>query len=653
MKKTLYIIICIILLTNNTYFSFAENTCKEEIIENATNPTYSPDGTHFAYSVNINGKYYIIKDGIKSEEYDGINKIAFSPNSKSFIYSARKNGKNFVVVNGIKGEEFDESKDGIITKYIFSTDGKSFSYIVSNLVGKYIEVKDGIKIENGGQVENPIINQYGKSFIYKKTENGKTYLEIDGVKGEKYDYINNIIYSPDGKGFAYEGGNSRKISVIINGIKGEEFDEIDDAKYSPDGKSFAYEGVKEGKRYIIKDGVKLGNFLYSSNLIFSNNGDNYAYIAYKDGKNVIVKNGTIIGEETDDIYSLTFSPNGENIAYNVKTVKNCKEYIVKNGEKSDEYDCIAGPTDIIFSPDSKSFAYMINKKGKSYIMKDGIILDKYGESFNINYSQTNYVYETKKDGKNFIIKNTCGISNTNKQENNISTNINTNKTSQITNYTKQLIITKGILNKTQKGKSQIKLIDEMIEKQDNDKLKIILKNILTIKAKMNVKTKYKYKDILDYIEASIGSKTQNEISNKTDIKTVTSDSKNSSTNNNSKNDINESIIRDETRKTDLMALKGTVEMYYQDNGIYPNKENFSNDISVYIKSIPKDPLGNIIKNGCKFGYYYEVGNDSNGIKNQAYRLSCCLENESLTTKDNNKFETGILGQTYKDGIYIK
>jgi hypothetical protein len=71
------------------------------------------------------------------------------------------------------------------------------------------------------------------------------------------------------------------------------------------------------------------------------------------------------------------------------------------------------------------------------------------------------------------------------------------------NYTKQLILSKTKLNKTTSWKSQIKSIDSLISKQTTQKLEIIFKNIWPIKSKMNTKTKNKYTDLLDYLEASI------------------------------------------------------------------------------------------------------------------------------------------------------
>lgn len=37
---------------------------KEEIIENASNPIYSPDGKSFAYVEKIDDKQMVVKDGV-------------------------------------------------------------------------------------------------------------------------------------------------------------------------------------------------------------------------------------------------------------------------------------------------------------------------------------------------------------------------------------------------------------------------------------------------------------------------------------------------------------------------------------------------------------------------------------------------------------
>ena len=105
---------------------------------------------------------------------------------------------------------------------------------------------------------------------------------------------------------------------------------------------------------------------------------------------------------------------------------------------------------------------------------------------------------------------------------------------------------------------------------------------------------------------------------------------------NNKFELSESLItmysgqtskaRDMTRKSALISLEIWIEQYYSDNSEYPTTIVDNKDLEYYLWRIPTDPSWNIEIDWCKFGYYYEVWNDKNGIENGEYRLSSCLEN---------------------------
>lgn len=74
--------------------------------------------------------------------------------------------------------------------------------------------------------------------------------------------------------------------------------------------------------------------------------------------------------------------------------------------------------------------------------------------------------------------------------------------------------------------------------------------------------------------------------------------------------------RDANRIADLKQIQLAVEMYYDDNGSYPNRHaytttsncgsswcNLENDLSAYISSLPRDPRG--LQNDYR--YYYDGG----------------------------------------------
>ncbi|MCA9377954.1 PD40 domain-containing protein [Candidatus Peregrinibacteria bacterium] len=67
------------------------------------NPTYSPDGKHFAYTARTTeGRDVVVVDGTELQEDRFVSKISYSPDSKSFVYIAHKDNKSFIIKDGIK-----------------------------------------------------------------------------------------------------------------------------------------------------------------------------------------------------------------------------------------------------------------------------------------------------------------------------------------------------------------------------------------------------------------------------------------------------------------------------------------------------------------------------------------------------------------------
>ncbi len=97
-----------------------------------------------------------------------------------------------------------------------------------------------------------------------------------------------------------------------------------------------------------------------------------------------------------------------------------------------------------------------------------------------------------------------------------------------------------------------------------------------------------------------------------------------------------SQTRDSIRIRDLKSLQAGIEQYYADFWEYPESIKGNKEVEQYFYRTPKDPLGAVEINNCKFGYYYEVWEGKNWIKNQVYKLSTCLENTKRT--NNKKFE---------------
>jgi uncharacterized protein with WD repeat len=131
-----------------------------ELAQEAQNFTYSPDGKSFAYIVapgslsvekmpngginmsrsNKDTRQFIIKDGVAQKKYDSVYDPTYSPDGKHFAYTARTTeGRDVVVVDGTELQE-----DRSVFKIGYSPDSKSFVYIAHKDSKSFI-IKDGIK----------------------------------------------------------------------------------------------------------------------------------------------------------------------------------------------------------------------------------------------------------------------------------------------------------------------------------------------------------------------------------------------------------------------------------------------------------------------------------------------------------------------------
>ena len=82
--------------------------------------------------------------------------------------------------------------------------------------------------------------------------------------------------------------------------------------------------------------------------------------------------------------------------------------------------------------------------------------------------------------------------------------------------------------------------------------------------------------------------------------------------------------RDSTRLTDIKALQGWVEQFYQDEWSYPDDTNFD-DVIVYVPKLPTDPKSWQASWTSVFEYLYNVSADDNFINAQEYEISTHFE----------------------------
>lgn len=223
---------------------------------------------------------------------------------------------------------------------------------------------------------------------------------VDGRKIGSRENFMNFTFSPDGKHFAYGIYTSSSdlldsnYILVLNGRKIDNYSGYGFI-FSPDSQHLAYLGSEEGtgKAFIILDDNKVSKeYPEIRRLLFSPNS---RYLLYEVVNILNTSDNSIVvldtKKNTEQIYQLhqsidniSFSSNGE-VAYTAKTIDGKKEYLIRNNRKTDEiYDEIELLT---FSPDGNQLAYMVKENNNDwFIVLNGkkvhgpfnVVRDKYG-----------------------------------------------------------------------------------------------------------------------------------------------------------------------------------------------------------------------------------------------------------------------------------
>lgn len=155
-------------------------------------------------------------------------------------------------------------------------------------------------------------------------------------------------------------------------------------------------------------------------VIFSPNGTRSAYVIGGEGidsSNYVVVDGNKSKLISDGMYgnasNLQFSPDSKHFAYWVEkeggydaAQKNylSKKYFVIDGQEQN-IDKTADPQSLVFSPDSQHYSYIINEAKSFWIILDGKQQGPYEEAYGFVFSpdSQHYDYVAKKDGKFFNV----------------------------------------------------------------------------------------------------------------------------------------------------------------------------------------------------------------------------------------------------------
>lgn len=159
---------------------------------------YSSDGKSLSFTINKNGKAFVVKDGKTFGPYEYVHAPAFYvPNTQALIFIGQKNGWQYIV------------KDGVETKGnypAYSPDGKNLAFVgYEQVSGKPVIMKDGTQNAKYDFVDSPSYSADSKSFAFiaRKDQNSMVAVK-DGAESTKFASISSVVYfSPDGNAFAF------------------------------------------------------------------------------------------------------------------------------------------------------------------------------------------------------------------------------------------------------------------------------------------------------------------------------------------------------------------------------------------------------------------------------------------------------------------
>jgi len=238
----------------------------------------------------------------------------------------------------------------------------------------------------------------GRKVAYMAKEGGKWFVVVNNKTGKDYDSVGDLtstpIFSPDSKMVAYTVREGEKNFVVINEEEGKAYGWIFDIIFSPDSKKLAYAatGPKEKEAFLVVGEKEGKNYDLVFSPVFSSDSQNLAYVAAESPQIAgdimyYEKNFVVVNDKEGKNYevipmnfptSLVFSPDGKKIAYEVQ--QNHEGFIVLNGiedgtyKEYGPYDWVMWDPPLVFSPDSKHFAFTgKNKEGnkRAFVVIDG------------------------------------------------------------------------------------------------------------------------------------------------------------------------------------------------------------------------------------------------------------------------------------------
>lgn len=320
------------------------NGVEKGIYDGADTFTFSPDGRHLGWRIEIKGKgqatvlgnhqgpffrmidpesltlsdkgrtayvgldpakgAVLMLDGKEMGAFEAVRELRFSPNG-SFACAVKKEGQWHLFLE--TGMEKD-GHDGI--QYIgFSPDGQQ-RVLVLLRKGK-LAVRLGEDTHKAWDtVGPPLFSPDGRRLAYPARQGDRWAMVVDEKRGDKHELLGPPIFSQDSKRVAWMAVEKNKQFYVINGKKEEAYEAVDGFAFHP-VKGFAYRGRRGDKWHLVTaEGPGLPHDGVTPPL-FHENG-RLLYGIADEGQQRLVVDG-IPGPPAEQISPAVFSPDGQHV----------------------------------------------------------------------------------------------------------------------------------------------------------------------------------------------------------------------------------------------------------------------------------------------------------------------------------------------------
>lgn len=281
---------------------------------------------------------------------------------------------------------------GLVYDYAFSPEGEHLAYAVrqDRQMRMVLDDQPGPPEED---VSGPVFSPDGQRLAYRVKRKGHFHIVLDGVPGPACDNVPCAVqFSPDSRRMAYFAKRGKEVYMVVDQQERRDWPGFGNAVFSPDSQSLAY---VSNTGYAVLNGRKGPESPADTwwGPVFSSDSRHFAYTIGKTAAGVRQEKAWVdwrplpLPNGGTGVWYVVFSPDLKRWACVVNA--GSKEQVVLDGRPGPWYDSTWGLT---FSPDSVRLAYMAKINTNWFMLVDG----KFGAAIDLNPSSPHFSPDGKR-----------------------------------------------------------------------------------------------------------------------------------------------------------------------------------------------------------------------------------------------------------------